>query len=86
MHSNLVCGKGVRPEFPSDINYQLKQLLEQCWSQRSKDRPNMRQVVDRLRVMEEEQLLLCNQLAPPQQEQGSFGGFMKRTGESTMIA
>jgi serine/threonine protein kinase len=80
MHSNLVCGKGVRPEFSAGINYQLKQLLEQCWAQRPKDRPNMRQVVDRLRVMEEEQLLLCNQSSPPQQEQGSFGGFIKRAG------
>jgi serine/threonine protein kinase len=59
MHNNLVCGKGVRPEFTSDISYPLKHLLEQCWAQKARDRPNMRQVVDQLRVMEEEQLLLC---------------------------
>jgi serine/threonine protein kinase len=59
MHNNLVCGKGVRPEFTSDISFPLKNLLEQCWAQKARDRPNMRQVVDRLRVMEEEQLLLC---------------------------
>jgi serine/threonine protein kinase len=59
MHNNLVCGKGVRPEFTSDMSYPLKQLLEQCWAQKARDRPSMRQVVDRLRVMEEEQLLLC---------------------------
>ena len=85
MHNNLVCGKGVRPEFTTDINMQLKQLLEQCWAQKAKDRPNMRQVVDRLRIMEEEQLLLCSQAAPtqmpPQSEAGSSSGlgvFMRR--------
>lgn len=78
MHSNLVCGKGVRPEFTTDINQQLKSLLEQCWAQKPRERPNMRQVLDRLRTMEEEQLLLCSQAAPSQTPQGGSGGFMRR--------
>ncbi|CAB9509122.1 RGS domain-containing serine/threonine-protein kinase A [Seminavis robusta] len=92
MHNNLVCGKGVRPEFTTDISYPLKHLLEQSWAQKPRDRPNMRQVVDRLRVMEEEQLLLCQtqataaspgrggvqpEQAQNQQPQG-FGRFMGR--------
>lgn len=82
MHNSLVCGKGVRPEFTTDINPQLKHLLEQCWSQKPRDRPNMRQVVDRLRSMEEEQLLLCHNPHGdgPQEQPQQTGplGFMRR--------
>lgn len=86
MHNELVCGKGVRPEFTSDIDGQLKHLLEQSWTQKPKDRPNMSQVVDRLQVMEEEQLLLCHQAVPgtlrsgggAQSLSGGIGGLMRR--------
>lgn len=71
MHNNLVCGKAVRPEFTSDINPQVKHLLEQCWAQKAKDRPTMKQVVERLRAMEEEQLLLCHQAVPGATPEGS---------------
>lgn len=70
MHNNLVCGKSVRPEFTTDFNPQLKKLLENCWTQKARDRPRMKQVTERLRSMEEEQLLLCLQAVPGSDQLG----------------
>lgn len=60
MHANLVCGRGTRPEITPEVNPALRALLEQSWSQRPQERPNMRQIVDRLTEMEQQQMLLCN--------------------------
>jgi len=70
MHANLVCGRGVRPEIPRNststspfetpVPNDLRILLEQGWSHRCQDRPSMSRVLDRCRIMEQNQLLVCH--------------------------
>ena len=58
MHQNLVCGQGVRPEtacLPSNVRH----MLEACWSQQPHLRPPMCSVVHQIRMLEEQQLLVC---------------------------
>jgi len=58
MHQNLVCCQGVRPEttaLPSNVRH----MLEACWSQQPHIRPPMGSVVHQVRMLEEQQLLVC---------------------------
>ena len=58
MHHNMVCVQGVRPDttmLPSNVRH----MLEACWSQRPSLRPPMCSVVHQVRMLEEQQLLVC---------------------------
>jgi Protein tyrosine and serine/threonine kinase len=63
MHTNLVCGRGIRPEFPTTNTTQeqiapaaVKQLLEISWHQNPTRRPNMKGAEHKMRQLEEQQL------------------------------
>jgi len=56
MHSNLVCGRGARPE-ASQLPPTIRPILEACWNQYAYRRPTMRVVEEKMKHMEEQQLL-----------------------------
>lgn len=58
MHQNLVCCQGVRPETTA-LASNVRHMLETCWSQQPRLRPPMCSVVHQIRMLEEQQLLVC---------------------------
>ena len=44
MHRVLVCDEGLRPDIPAEWPYKIRELLHKAWSQKSDDRPTMRQI------------------------------------------
>lgn len=56
MHSNLVCGRGARPEC-SQLPPTIRPILEACWNQYAYRRPAMRVVEEKMKYLEEQQLL-----------------------------
>jgi serine/threonine protein kinase len=81
MHSNLVCGRGVRPETNTaavvaclqgaaggNNNMGMRGLLEAAWNQSPDNRPNMMQVCQRMQMIEEEQLQVASVLLEQYQE------------------
>ena len=73
MHSNLVCGRGVRPELVSRDNLfslspSLRSLLEAAWCQHAHRRPCMLTVCHKMQQLEQEQLLSFHDLLREQQE------------------
>jgi serine/threonine protein kinase len=83
MHSNLVCGRGVRPETNTaavmaclqgaaggnnNNNMGMRGLLEAAWNQSPDNRPNMMQVCQKMQMIEEEQLQVASVLLEQYQE------------------
>ena len=56
MHSSLVCGRGARPEC-SQLPPTIQPILEVCWNQYAYRRPAMRLVEEKMKYLEEQQLL-----------------------------
>lgn len=63
MHTNLVCGRGIRPEFPTTNTTteqvapsSVKHLLEVSWDQNPVRRPTMKVAEHKMRQLEEQQL------------------------------
>ena len=56
MHSSLVCGRGARPEC-SQLPSTIQPILEVCWNQYAYRRPAMRLVEEKMKYLEEQQLL-----------------------------
>jgi len=56
MHSSLVCGRGARPDV-SMLSNPVRTMLEICWSQCSFQRPSMKDVEQRMKMLEEHQLM-----------------------------
>lgn len=56
MHSNLVCGRGARPD-TTHLPQSIRPVLEACWDQYAYRRPTMCVVEERMKVIEEQQLL-----------------------------
>jgi len=66
MHSKLVCGRGVRPDV-QELAVHMRHLLQASWNQHPHRRPQMSAVVQKMRLMEGEQLLQCCQPQYPVQ-------------------
>jgi serine/threonine protein kinase len=56
MHSNLVCGRGARPD-ASTLPPNVRPILEACWNQYAYRRPAMLVVEQKMKIQEEQQLL-----------------------------
>ena len=60
MHADLVCGRRARPEANALPN-SVRPVLEASWNQYAYRRPSMKMVVDQMRHLKEQQLVLvCN--------------------------
>lgn len=57
MHANLVCGRGARPE-TAKLPPSVRPMLEACWNQYAYKRPAMRVVEKKMKLQEEQQLLI----------------------------
>jgi serine/threonine protein kinase len=57
MHANLVCGRGARPD-TSPLPPSVRPMLEVCWNQYAYRRPAMRVVEQKMKRLEEQQLLV----------------------------
>jgi hypothetical protein len=57
MHSNLVCGRGARPDV-SSLPGPICSILEICWHQSAYRRPAMRIVEQQMKMLEERQLII----------------------------
>jgi serine/threonine protein kinase len=57
MHSSLVCGRGARPDVAS-LSTTVRPVLEVCWDQCAHRRPAMRNVEQRMKMLEEQQLIV----------------------------
>lgn len=72
MHSNLVCGRGVRPPLVAEdhsfvLQPQVRTLLDAAWCQHAHRRPCMPAVMHKMQQMEEQQLLTVHELMQQQQ-------------------
>ena len=74
MHANLVCGRGARPD-TSQLPPTIRPILETCWNQYAYRRPAMRVVEEKMKYIEEQQLLAvsANSVTSKQQEQPQCG-------------
>jgi Protein tyrosine and serine/threonine kinase len=57
MHSDLVCGRGARPDVTS-LSGSISSMLEICWHQSAYRRPAMRAVELQMKMLEERQLII----------------------------
>jgi hypothetical protein len=57
MHSNLVCGRGARPDVAA-LPGPISAILELCWHQSAYRRPTMRAVEQQMKMLEERQLII----------------------------
>ena len=76
MHSNLVCGRGARPDLVSNDNLfslsrPVQSLLEAAWCQQPHQRPSMASVCQETHRLQEEQMILFQNLLKSQQEKSS---------------
>jgi Protein tyrosine and serine/threonine kinase len=73
MHANLVCGRGARPD-PNVLPAAVRPILEVSWSQYAYRRPTMRHAEQKMKRLEEQQLLVVcaqeSQYARPDYTQG----------------
>jgi serine/threonine protein kinase len=56
MHSSHVCGRGARPDI-SLLSSPVRSMLEVCWSQCAFHRPSMKDVEQRMKILEQQQLM-----------------------------
>ena len=68
MHANLVCGRGARPEL-NTVPLALRSVLPICWDQTPQNRPTMLAVHHKMRLLEEEQVLVLKQHQLHQEQQ-----------------
>ena len=57
MHSNLVCGRGARPDV-SSLPVHVRSMLEVSWDQCAYRRPTMQCVEQKMKLLEEHQLMV----------------------------
>lgn len=63
MHANLVCGQGARPD-KDLLPVSVSPMLEICWNQYAYRRPAMQVVEQKMKRLEEQQLLtVCGETA-----------------------
>jgi len=70
MHSQLVCGRGVRPEVRG-VGGRVRNLLERAWHQVADQRPTMIQTVNEMQMAEQEQMLITTALQQDNPADGS---------------